>query len=387
MDRSTREEAVALLAIKSLAGVGDRGVDRLVRRFGSGVEALAAPRARLGEVLGRNRGLDAVDRAAAEKIVLSAVSRGVGVHPRGSVHYPDALLQLADPPPVLFTLGEVSLLLAPRSVAVIGSRRASTYGYRMAYRLAARWAGEGHVVVSGMALGVDGAAHEGALAAGGNTVAVLGSGVDRPTPRTHLPLARRVRERGLLVSEFPPGTRPRPHHFPQRNRVMAALAHAVVVVEGARGSGALITVEHALDLGREVFALPGPVDRLQSEAANALIRDGAHAVLDPDDLNRVMGWEPAGRRGEGGGQGGRVGSDRVGRATGGGPGPRGPVRGDALSGPLRRALAGGVHGADDLAIQLGRPLRDVLVDLARLEVAGLVRRDEAGRYVLAGYPS
>lgn len=386
MDRSTREEAVALLALKALPGIGDRGVDRLVRRFGSGVETLAASRPAFREVLGRSRGKRLVDRETAERLVLSALSQGVGVHPRGSIHYPDALLQLADPPPVLFTLGNVSLMRAPRCVAVVGSRRASTYGRRMAYRLAARWAAEGHVVVSGLALGVDGAAHEGALAGGGGTVAVLGSGVDQPTPRTHLSLAERVRERGLLLSEFPPGTRARPHHFPQRNRVMAALSHAVVVVEGARGSGALITVDHALDLGRDVFALPGPVDRPQSEAANALIRDGAHAVLDPGDLARVMGWTVPGSGREVAQPRERPEPDPAGPPPGGGPDARQFETRDTTADPLRRALVGGIDRAEDLAAHLGRPLREVLVGLARLELAGLIRRDEAGRYLIAGHP-
>lgn len=361
--RDLLEEAAALIALSSLPGVGDRTLDRLVRRFGTGAGVLSAPRAALSEAMGRALDVRRVDLVAARGKVDAAVAQGIGVHPRGSAAYPRDLLELADPPGVLFTRGDPSLLTRDRAVAVVGARRATTYGLRMAYRLSSRWAAEGISVVSGLALGIDAAGHEGALAAGGATVAVLGSGVDRPTPRANLGLARRVAEHGVLVSEFPPGTPARPHHFPRRNRVMAALARAVVVVEGAARSGALITVDHALDLGREVLALPGPVDRGRSEASNALIRDGAHAVLDPSDLARVMGWVDRGVPG------------------------RPPEPGEA-SGPdaLRRALARGFTRADEIATQLDRPLRDVMVGLGRLELAGLVRRDETGGYLLGGRP-
>jgi DNA processing protein len=167
---------------------------------------------------------------------------------------------------------------------------------------------------------------------------------------------------------------------------MAALSHAVVVVEGARGSGALITVDHALDLGRDVFALPGPVDRPQSEAANALIRDGAHAVLDPGDLARVMGWTVPGSGREGAQPRERPEPDPAGPPPGGGPDARQFETPDTTADPLRRALVGGIDRAEDLAAHLGRPLREVLVGLARLELAGLIRRDEAGRYLIAGHP-
>ncbi len=357
----SREEAAALLALSAIPGVGDHALDRLVRRFGSATEAMSAPRSSFSEAIGRKVNRGRADLGAAFATVDRAVAQGFGVHPRGCPDYPRDLLELADPPGVLFTRGDPSLLGRKRTVALVGARRATTYGRRMAHRLAAHWAAEGVSVVSGLALGIDAAAHEGALCSGGATVAVLGCGVDRPTPRSNLGLARRVAERGLLVSEFPPGTPARPHHFPRRNRIMAGLARAVVVVEGAAGSGALITVDHALDLGREIFALPGPVDRLQSQATNALIRDGAHAVLEPSDLGRAMGWAAA-------------------AAPKDGHGPQHTSESD----PLLRALASGLKRADELADRLDRPLREVLVGLGRLELAGVIGRDDCGGYLLGG---
>ena len=169
-------------------------------------------------------------------------------------------------------------------VAVIGARRATVSGRRVAYEIGQALAREGIVVTSGMALGIDAAAHEGALDAGGLTVAVLGSGVDRPTPRAHSRLHARIVRSGLSLSEFLPGAPAARHHFPRRNRVIAALTSAVVVVEAGRRSGALITVDHALDLGRSVYAVPGPLDRPQSDGTNALIRDGAGVVTSVEEL-------------------------------------------------------------------------------------------------------
>jgi DNA processing protein len=143
-----------------------------------------------------------------------------------------------------------------------------------------------------MALGIDGAAHRGALAGRGGTIAVLGAGPDRPYPAGNREVFTAIGERGLLVSEFPPGELPRPYHFPRRNRIIAALSSAVVVVEAARKSGALITVDHALDLGREVFGVPGSIENPQAEGVHAILRDGAHLLTSAQDLLETMGWVP-----------------------------------------------------------------------------------------------
>ena len=197
--------------------------------------------------------------------------------------YPAALTNLHDPPPLLLLQGNAALLSRP-AVAVVGTRAPSEYGRDVATTLARDLTRAGVVVVSGMARGIDAAAHLGALDAGGDTIAVLASGPDVPTPRQHAVLQRRVRDHGLLVTEFLPGEYARPFHFPRRNRILAGLALAVVVVEAGEGSGALITVEHAQDLGLDVLAVPGPIGRATSEGTNRLLHEGAAVVRDVEDV-------------------------------------------------------------------------------------------------------
>ena len=204
--------------------------------------------------------------------------------------YPSQLRDLADPPPILFTRGRIELLRTrSQLVTIVGSRHCTGYGRRTAETIADRLAGRGIIVVSGLALGIDGAAHRGALAANGDTIAVLGSGVDLIQPASHRRLGERVVREGLLMSEFLPEEPARAHHFPRRNRILAALSGATVVVEAAHKSGALITVEHALDVGRDVYVVPGPLDAPQSRGCNALIQQGAHLITSPDDFVRDLG--------------------------------------------------------------------------------------------------
>lgn len=284
----------ALMALRAWPGLGDRSIRRLVERFGSPEAALRAPPDQKGLPLSRGvprrRDPDAL-LARADELLDACDRRGILVIGWGRPGYPASLAALHDPPMVLFLRGKRHLL-GERMVAVVGARRATAYGRMSAEILGSRLARSGLCVVSGLALGIDGAAHRGALAAGGKTVAVLGAGIDTPHPRSHAGLFERIAEVGLLVSEFLPGEPPLPHHFPRRNRVIAALAEAVVVVEAAVRSGALITVDHALDLGREVFAVPGPVDSPQSVGTHALIRDGARILADLSAVPAEMGWEP-----------------------------------------------------------------------------------------------
>lgn len=263
-------------------------------------------------------------------------------------------------PPVFLSLrGE----LAPGpAVAVVGSRRADGYGLRVAHRLARELALRGVVVVSGLARGVDRAAHEGALAAGGPTVAVLGSGLARPYPPEHAGLADAIAGCGAVVSEFPLDFAPRPHAFPLRNRVIAALADCVVVVAAGERSGALVTAGHAADLGRAVAAVPGDIDRPLSRGANGLLRDGAHVVLDCEDVLALLPAGSAGRPAPG---------ERA--AGAGGAGPPEPelfAVWDALS--LRP------RGSDELLGETGLPLTELLLALTELELRGLARREGDG---------
>jgi DNA processing protein len=197
--------------------------------------------------------------------------------------YPERLLGLTDPPACLFVRGR-SLSELGHSVAVVGARLCSPYGRDAAIKLASQIATVGLTVVSGAALGIDGAAHVGALEGGGDTVAVLGSGLDRPHPKTNKDLIERIATEGTVVTEYPPGTQASRRRFPARNRIIAGLADGVIVVEGATGSGSLQTAEFCEDLGRQVMAVPGPIDSVLSQAPHELIRSGAALVADADDV-------------------------------------------------------------------------------------------------------
>lgn len=201
--------------------------------------------------------------------------------------YPAPLLDLHDPPPFLFAYGDISLLARP-AVAIVGTRRATHYGERVTDALAGALALAGACVVSGMARGIDAAAHKAALARGGATVAVLGTGVDVPYPVGHRTLHRTIASKGVVLSEFPCGAKPEPGWFPRRNRIIAALARLTIVVEAGARSGASITAGYATDLGRDVGAVPGPIDSPQSVRTNQLIQDGAHAILTPRDALDLM---------------------------------------------------------------------------------------------------
>jgi DNA processing protein len=213
---------------------------------------------------------------------------------RSDAVFPRLLAAVHDPPPGLFVRGETELeLLGRPAVAVVGARGCSSYGRGVARSLGRELAAAGLVVVSGLARGVDGEAHRGALEAGGPTVAVLGCGVDRDYPAAHAHLARRVAEAGLVVSEYAPGVEPAPWRFPARNRIIAGLCAATVVVEARERSGALITADLALEEGREVFAVPGEITKSLSDGTNALIRMGATPLLGAADVLAAFGLEQA----------------------------------------------------------------------------------------------
>lgn len=206
----------------------------------------------------------------------------------GDHRYPPLLKQLADPPPVLFLVGDADLLAMPQ-LAVVGSRNPSRQGSENAFAFARDLAGRGLGVVSGLALGVDAAAHRGALAADGATVAVLGTGPDRIYPASHRDLGHEIAERGLLVSEFTPGTGARRENFPRRNRVISGLSLGCLVVEAAVRSGSLITARLAVEQGREVFAIPGSIHNPLAKGCNELIRQGAKLVETADHILEELG--------------------------------------------------------------------------------------------------
>lgn len=212
--------------------------------------------------------------------------------PKEDPRYPEMLRRIPDAPQVLYGIGDVSLLQR-RGLAAVGSRKCTEYGKRVAMQIGKTAAQNGVVLISGMAKGIDRFAHLGALRAGGKTIAVLGSGADICYPRENRQLYDEIAESGLLLSQFPPGTEPRPYTFPQRNRIIAGLAEATAVVEAGTNSGALITAEHAAALGREIYAVPGNITSACSLGCNKLLTDGAVPVAVIDDIFYGMGITPA----------------------------------------------------------------------------------------------
>jgi DNA processing protein len=203
--------------------------------------------------------------------------------------YPALLTCTMDPPPVLWMRGRCDILTRP-AVAVVGSRAATPYALQVAGRLAAELAGRGILVVSGLARGVDSAAHRGCVEAGGSTVAVQGCGLDRVYPAEHADLAERISANGLLMAELAPGGAPLPEHFPLRNRIISGISLATVVVEASEQSGSLITARCALEQGRDVMAVPGSVLSGRNRGSHALLKDGARVVETADDILQELGW-------------------------------------------------------------------------------------------------
>jgi DNA processing protein len=264
----------------------------------------------------------------------------------GSPRFPAPLAHILNPPETLWVVGDAATCDGPM-VAIVGARAASADGKAVAWTLAGDLARAGLVVVSGLARGIDRAAHDGALDAGGKTVAVLGTGVDVVYPAEHAALAARIASHGALVSELPPGTPPRPAHFPLRNRIIAGLARAVVVVEAGEKSGALITAREALDQGRDVMAVPGRVPGGRYQGSHALIKDGAKLVESAVDILQELGV---------------------------GAGAAGPPR----------QLEAVEFTVDEVAGALGLRPGDALARLLEWELTGQIERIGAGRFVRSG---
>ncbi len=270
-------------------GLGLGGYWRLIEHFRSPAEVLRASQKELLNVNGiKERQIAGLfsstdNKIRGEKELERLASLGGVALSFEDAGYPPLLHQLVDPPPVLYLLGKSELLCNP-AVAIVGSRAATSYGRRTAFNLGKSLADLSVTVVSGLALGIDTESHLGALAGQGNTVAVLGCGLDVVYPRQNRSLYKDIAERGALVSEYPLGTRPEGFRFPARNRIIAGLSQGVIVVEAAKRSGSLITAQMALDCGREVFAVPGQVDSCKSEGTHWLLQQGAKLVQKVDDI-------------------------------------------------------------------------------------------------------
>lgn len=369
-----RGERRAALGLMEVDGLGPAAFRRLVDRCGSARAVLEAA----GRIA-RPKGISARTmqnlrraRPAPSRRLDELDDRGVRLVTYGSPGYPERLGHLAVPPAVLWLEGPASLC-SGRAAAVVGTRKATGYGRRMARDLSAGFAAAGWTVVSGMAAGIDGAAHRAALEAGGATVGVLGSGLDHEYPSIHRPLYRRMRDRGLLVSEFRPEEGPRAGHFPRRNRILAALADAVVVVQAGRRSGALITASRALELGREVLAVPGPVGPPASVGVHELLRDGAAPATCTGDVVQAVEGPPGGSPSPGSASRVRPGRDRLAALFG----SETPAA-DALC----RRLVEGPRGADELAREARLDAGRAAALLGRLELEGIIRGLPGGRWEL-----
>ena len=276
-----------------LPGVGSRARRDLLAHFGSPEAVLAASPAALASVPGVGRRLakaipGQADTTAADAVLDLCQERGVGILLEGSAGYPPLLGRISDPPGLLFVRGSIEPCDS-LAIAIVGSRHATAYGRRIAWQLAGGLSRAGYTIVSGLARGIDAAAHRGALDAGGRTLAVLGSGVLNIYPPEHADLADEVVARGGLLAEVPPQAAPQAGCFPQRNRIVSGLSLGVIVVEAAERSGALITARLAGEQGREVFAVPGPIDARLSRGCHGLIRDGARLVQGIDDVLDELG--------------------------------------------------------------------------------------------------
>lgn len=352
----SREDLEAAMVLSALLGSTPRTLLELAWELGTASAVLAEIR--------EGRAGSRADTEFARildpgTIAGAAAACGARLAPWGSSDYPEQLRHVPDPPAILYVIGRPPPERTG-AVAVVGARSCTDLGGELAREIGRALGSAGVTVVSGAARGIDAAAHEGALDGGGTTLAVLGCGIDVVYPKRGRALLDRIRERGTLVSEHAPGTPPVPRNFPARNRIVAGLCAATVVVEGAGGSGSMITADHAMEFGRDVYAVPGPVTSPLSEVPLQLIRDGATMIRGPEDLLEDLGLEPG----------------------------QTPLPGlGGLAPDERRALERLTAPTlpDRLAAELGAAVPETVSLLMRLELRGLVRA-VGGRYepTLAG---
>ena len=386
--RTDRERFIVL---NQVPGIGPAAVRRLLEAFG-GLDRVFAASARELQAAGLrlpvSEQLVSVcrDERSLERELELARSTGITILTPADTDYPELLRTIHDPPLALYVRGIAEKMEGP-AVAIVGSRRASLYGLECAGRLACELALRGATVVSGLARGIDGAAHRGALKGGGRTLAVLGSGLDQLYPPEHGPLAEEIAETGWLVSEHPMGTLPLPLHFPRRNRLISGLSLGVVVVEAAARSGALITADSALEQGREVFAVPGPMTSVTSQGTHRLLKQGARLVTSVEDILEELRLMPLRAREEEPAAPARFASSREMRSISGTE-PRKSLRdfsGQSKTGGQEARLLACVAAAprtiDAIALESGFPMPELLALLVQLELKHLVRQLPGKRFV------
>jgi DNA processing protein len=354
------DELKAWLRLLLTHGVGRDGARRLLAAFGSPQAVFDASQAALGAVVSgpavASLATEPADLASCLQATLAWLAQGAlrQIITLGDAPYPAALLHTEDPPLLLHLHGRIELLAAP-SLAIVGSRNPSHQGSDNARAFAQHLSRAGWTIVSGMALGIDGAAHEGGLEGAGSTIAVLGTGLDVVYPSRHRALAHRIAQSGLLVSEFPIGTPPLRENFPMRNRIIAGLSRGTLVVEAALQSGSLITARLAAEAGREVFAIPGSIHAPQSRGCHLLIKQGARLVERADDvLSELLPNTAA--------------------AAAASTEPAGPVD------PLLEALGHDPATLDALIARTGWPAHELNGKLLQLELDGHVTRLPGGLF-------
>jgi DNA processing protein len=333
---SSPDERRAILALTRVAEVGSVTHRQLNERFRSAMRALDE---------GFSKSVRESAYAFADTMLDAGAERGLTLVTIADEQYPTQLRDLHDPPPVLWSRGDWSALRDP-IVAVVGTRRATSYGRRVTQEMVTALARGGASIVSGMALGIDAIAHTAALETVGRTIAVLGTGADVAYPRAHTALHRDIGARGLILSELPPGAHSDRGSFPRRNRIIAGLAQLTIVVEAPERSGALITSGYAVDLGRDVAAVPGPIDSPQSFGANELIRVGAHPITSVAEALRLAGLDP--------------------------PARTKPPLADESEARVWTALENAAVSLDDLCGRVALPVAECLSTVTALELRGVI---------------
>ena len=371
----------AWLVLQTLPGMTPERLNRLTDAFPIPAEVFEAPPAVFARLCGR-KAREVLDKDSpldlASKIRQEASKIGAGIITRDSAQYPESLHEIYAPPGAFFIEGEI--LAADRlAVAIVGMRRPTDYGRRVARQLAADLARKGVTIVSGMAYGIDAEAHRATLDAGGRTIAILGCGLTQNYPADHKELRGEIAAHGAVVSEFHLRAHPRKENFPRRNRLISGLSLATVVVEAAQRSGALLTARLALEQGREVMAVPGPVHTQKSTGCHYLLKEGAHLVENVDDIvnalpeyARSMLDSPAQIRIKG------FGPEKSEARDAPKPAPLPNLTEDENA--LLLLLENGDNTIDGLTQQRGLPAQEVSSALLRLELEGLVRQTNSGMY-------
>ncbi|NIS81421.1 MAG: DNA-protecting protein DprA [Anaerolineales bacterium] len=350
-----------------VTGIGPTRLKTLLDAFGDAEAAWNASADELRAVGLGSKVIEALEQVRSQVDLDRAIKRiqsmGFGITTWECEDYPLRLLEIAAPPPLLYVWGE--LQPADRwAVAIVGTRRATAYGEAVAREVAAALAVSGVTIVSGLARGIDSVAHQAALEAGGRTIAVLGSGLDRIYPPEHRRLAERIADRGVVLSDYPLGTSPEPKNFPPRNRIISGLSLLVVVVEAGESSGALITADFAAEQGRDVFAVPGEIYRQSSKGVNRLIAAGAHPLLSPEDVLEALNLDLVARQ--------EIASAEL---------PE-----DETERNILEALSQDPMHVDELQVNCRLPISKITASLAMLELKGRVRQVGGMQYVRVREP-